>query len=72
MPAYVSAVFSTIGEALARNETDTIASVECFTTRTRAGQGRNPQTGESIAIAASKTPAFKAGRILRETVSDGT
>ena len=72
MPAYVSAVFSTIGEALAGNETDTIAGGrESFTTRTRAGQGRNPRTGESIAIAASKTPAFKAGRILRETVSDG-
>ena len=34
--------------------------------------GRNPGTGESIAIAASKAPAFKAGRALREAVNDRT
>ena len=43
-----------------------------FTTRARAArEGRNPATGESIAIAASKTPAFKAGKKLRETVNAG-
>ncbi|MFA0424541.1 HU family DNA-binding protein, partial [Vibrio sp. 10N.222.54.A1] len=29
--------------------------------------GRNPRTGEEIQIAASKTPAFKAGKALKET-----
>ena len=34
-----------------------------FSTKTRgARQGRNPRTGESIAIAASKSPSFKAGK----------
>ena len=70
--AVVSAVFSTIAETLARNETVAIAGFGTFTTRARAArEGRNPATGESIAIAASKSPAFKAGKKLRETVNAG-
>ena len=58
----VSAVFSAIADSLARNETVTIAGFGTFTTRRReAGLGRNPQTGETIAIAASTAPSFKAG-----------
>lgn len=34
-----------------------------------ARKGRNPQTGESVDIAASKTPAFKAGNSLKEAVN---
>ncbi|MDU2964315.1 MAG: HU family DNA-binding protein, partial [Streptococcus sp.] len=30
--------------------------------------GRNPQTGEAISIAASKVPAFKAGKALKDAV----
>ena len=33
-----------------------------------AWQGRNPRTGEAIAIAASKAPSFKAGKALRDAV----
>ncbi|MEF2809792.1 MAG: HU family DNA-binding protein, partial [Streptococcus sp.] len=33
-----------------------------------ARQGRNPQTGETISIAASKVPAFKAGKALKDAV----
>ena len=66
----VSAVFSAIGDALARDDTVAIAGFGTFSTRTRAARkGRNPRTGESIAIAASKTPAFKAGKALRDTVN---
>ena len=32
-------------------------------------QGRNPKTGESITIAASKSPKFKAGRSLKDIVN---
>lgn len=32
-------------------------------------QGRNPATGEAIIIAASKTPKFKAGKALKDTVN---
>ena len=70
--ALVCAVFSTIGGALARDETVSIAGFGTFTTRARAARrGRNPATGESIPIAASKTPAFKAAKKLRESVNAG-
>ena len=66
----VSAVFSAIADALARGETVTIAGFGAFTTRTRAARtGRNPATRESIAIAASRAPSFKAGKALRGTVN---
>ena len=66
----VSAVFAAIGDALAKDEAVTIAGFGTFSIRSRAArQGRNPQTGERIAIAASRTPAFKAGKTLRDTVN---
>ncbi len=65
----VSVVLAAIGDALARDEAVAIAGFGTFSTRSRpARQGRNPQTGESIAIAASKAPAFKAEKKLRDIV----
>ena len=65
----VDAVFSAIADALTRDESVTIPGFGTFTTKTRgARQGRNPRTGESIAIAASRSPSFKAGQTLRDTV----
>ena len=64
--AAVSAMFSTIADALTSGETVTIAGFGTFSTRPRpARQGRNPRTGESITIAASNTPSFEAGKSLR-------
>ena len=34
-----------------------------------ARTGRNPKTGEAIQIAASKNPAFKAGKALKDAVN---
>ena len=66
----VNAVFLAIADALARGETVTEAGFGTFTTRRReAREGRNPRTGESITIAASTTPAFKAGKALRDAVN---
>ena len=65
----VDAVFSAIGEALAGGECVVIAGFGAFTTKERgARKGRNPRTGETIAIAASRAPAFKAGKALRDAV----
>ena len=65
----VDAVFSAISDSLARDESVAIAGFGTFSTKTRgARQGRNPRTGESIAIAASKSPTFKAGKTLRDAV----
>ena len=34
-----------------------------------AREGRNPQTGEAMTIAASKTPKFKAGKALKDSIT---
>ena len=66
----VRAVFSAIADALARGETVRIAGFGTFSTRARpARRGRNPATGEHIDIAASTTPAFKAGKTLRDAIA---
>ena len=66
----VGAVFSAISDALANGETVTLTGFGTFSTRRReARQGRNPRTGESITIAASNAPSFKAGKTLRDAVN---
>ena len=56
-------------DALVRDESVSIPEFGTFATLHRAArQGRNPRTGESIAIAASKSPSFKAGKTLRDAV----
>ena len=66
----VAAVFPAIGDSLAKGEAVSIAGFGTFATKNRpARQGRNPRTGEAIAIAASTTPAFKPGKALREAVN---
>ena len=65
----VNAMFSAISEALAGGETVSIAEFGTVSTRKRpARKGRNPRTGESIEIAASTVPSFKAGKALRDAV----
>ena len=65
------AIFSSITDALARGETVTIAGFGKFTTQDRAARtGRNPRTGESVAIAARRVPAFKANTALRDSVNE--
>ena len=67
--AAVDALFSAIADALARGEAVTVAGFGRFTTRDRAARtGRNPQTGDAVVIAASRVPAFKAGKALRDAV----
>ena len=66
----VAAVFSAIGDVLAPDEPVTIAGFGNFVMRSRAGrQGRNPQSGEPLAIAASRAPSFKAAKALRDAVN---
>ena len=65
----VNALIEAIRGALANGEKVSLAGFGTFSTRSRpARRGRNPRTGESIAIAATKTPSFKAGKALRDTV----
>ena len=66
----VGAVFSAIADALAREEPVAIAGFGTFATRSRAARrGRNPRTGEPVAVPASTVPSFKAAKALREAVN---
>ena len=63
----VNAVFEVIRDALANGDTVSVTEFGRFSTKSRpARTGRNPRTGESIAVAASKAPSFKAGKALRD------
>ncbi len=65
----VNAVFEVITESMSKGDTVQLIGFGNFEVRERAARkGRNPQTGEEIDIAATKTPAFKAGKQLKEAV----
>lgn len=67
--AAVDAVLDAIQTALANGEKVQMVGFGNFEVRQRAARkGRNPQTGEEIEIAATKVPAFKAGKALKEAV----
>lgn len=66
----VDAVLSSIAAALNRGESVTLVGFGTFQVKQRnARTGHNPRTGETIQIAASKVPTFKAGKALRDAVS---
>ena len=55
--------------ALKKGEKVTWTGFGTYEVRSRAARmGRNPQTGAPMHIAASKTPAFKAGKSLKDSV----
>lgn len=55
--------------SLSKGESVSILGFGTFSVKERAARsGRNPRTGETIAITASRTPAFKAGKGLRDAV----
>ncbi len=67
--AAVSAMIDTITETLTRGENVALVGFGTFEVRERAArQGINPRTKESMPIPASKLPAFKAGKALKEAV----
>jgi DNA-binding protein HU-beta len=66
----LNAVIDAITAALASGDRVALPGFGTFETRKRAArQGRNPRTGESLEIAASITPAFKAGAQLKKAVN---
>ncbi len=66
----VDAMVEVITKALKKGETVTLVGFGTFSVRKRAArQGRNPQTGATIKIKASKNPAFKAGKALKDAVN---
>lgn len=67
----VSAVVDTITGALKGGDKVQLVGFGTFEVRQRdARQGKNPRTGEVIAIPATKAPAFKAGKALKDAVNE--
>ena len=65
----LTAVLASIEEALVKGDKVQLIGFGTFEVRERAAkEGRNPKTGETIKIAASKVPAFKAGAALKNAV----
>ena len=59
-----------ITNAVKNDDSVSIVGFGTFLLRERAARtGRNPKTGGTIEIAASKTPAFKAGKALKDAVN---
>lgn len=66
----VSAVIASITKSLSEGEKVQIAGFGTFEVRERSERfGRDPRTSEEIIIPASKAPAFKAGKALKESVN---
>ncbi|TSO25486.1 HU family DNA-binding protein [Lactobacillus sp. LL6] len=67
--AAINAVFSAIEKALSNGEKVQLIGFGSFEVRERAARkGRNPQTGAEITIPATKVPAFKPGKALKDAV----
>ncbi|MBQ4065355.1 MAG: HU family DNA-binding protein [Clostridia bacterium] len=67
--AAVAAVLSTVAENLAKGEKVSLVGFGTLEVKERAERdGRNPSTGESIKIAASKRPVFTAGKALKDQI----
>ncbi len=67
--ATLNATIEVITEALVKGDKVALVGFGNFEVRERAArEGKNPQTGETIKIAACKVPAFKAGKALKDAV----
>lgn len=67
--AVLNGFLGEVTEALQSGDKVQLIGFGTFETRSRNGRtGRNPQTGKTIEIPASKIPAFKAGNKLKEAV----
>lgn len=66
----VDAVFDGISASLKRGDAATVVGFGTFSVSDRpARSGRNPRTGETINIPASKSPKFKAGKALKDALN---
>lgn len=66
----IDAFVSVVGETLKEGDQITLVGFGTFLVRRReARSGRNPRTGDTIQIAASNVPSFKAGKALKDAVN---
>ena len=68
----VDTIFHEITAALARGDRVELRDFGAFSVKKRAAHtGRNPRTGESVAVQAKALPFFKTGKVLRERLNGG-
>jgi DNA-binding protein HU-beta len=66
----LEAVLGTIADTLQKGDVVNLPGFGSFVVRERAERsGRNPRSGEPITIPASRAPAFKAGKALKDAVN---
>ncbi|AXF54645.1 HU family DNA-binding protein [Salicibibacter kimchii] len=66
----VDSVFDNITDTLKKGDKVQLVGFGSFEVRERASRkGRNPQTGEEIEIPATKNPAFRPGKQLKDAVN---
>jgi len=65
----LDAMIETISKALKKGDTVALVGFGTFSVKKRAARtGRNPATGETIKIKASKSPAFKPGKAFKDAI----
>ncbi|MGM9681293.1 MAG: HU family DNA-binding protein [Eubacteriales bacterium] len=68
--AAVNATLDAISKTLIDGDKVQLVGFGTFEVRERAARtGKNPATGETVEIAACKSPAFKAGKALKDSVN---
>jgi DNA-binding protein HU-beta len=66
----LDAMVDAIAGALKKGQQVSVVGFGTFSVKHRAARsGRNPRTGETISIAASNVPGFKAGKALKDAVN---
>ena len=66
----VVAVFDSIQDALTAGDRVQLVGFGTFEVRSRGARtGRNPRSGDTIQIPATKVPAFKAGKAMKDAIS---
>lgn len=66
----LDAVIESVTDALKRGDQVSLVGFGTFSVKNRAGRdGRNPRTGETIKIAPTNVPGFKAGKSLKDAVN---
>ena len=67
----LDAMLDAVTDSLKQSEQVALVGFGTFTVKERAArQGRNPQTGATIQIAAARIPSFKAGKALKDALND--
>ncbi len=66
----LTAFTDTVADALKKGDKVQLVGFGTFEVSSRSARtGRNPRTGETMTIAASKTPKFKAGKALKDSIN---